>query len=115
MIAYECDYPHSDSLWPYVPERLWETLNGLTESQINKISHGNAMRFFNFDPFKFLKREALTVGALRARAAADKVDITLRSYGGARPLAEGETPRVITSGDLMNMFAHHAKGGSRAA
>ena len=21
-ISYECDYPHSDTLWPFVPERL---------------------------------------------------------------------------------------------
>src|SRR5258707_509346 len=25
MVAYECDYPHSDSLWPEVPERLYQT------------------------------------------------------------------------------------------
>jgi hypothetical protein len=73
------------------------------------------MRFFRFDPFKHHKREQLTVSALRARAAADKVDTTPRSFGGARPLAEGETARPVTSGDLMKMFAHHAKAGSKAA
>jgi hypothetical protein len=72
------------------------------------------MRFFKFDPFKYHKREELTVAALRAKAAADKVDTTPRSFGGARPLAEGETARPVTSGDLMKMFAHHAKAGSKA-
>jgi hypothetical protein len=72
------------------------------------------MRFFNFDPFKHHKRQDLTVGALRAKAIADKVDITPRSYGGAKPLAEGESPRVITSGDLAKMFAHHSKAGKAA-
>ena len=87
----------------------------LTDVQINKITHLNAMKFFNFDPLKHHKRQDLTVGALRAKAAADKIDVTPRSFGGAKPLAEGETPRVVTSGDLMKMFAHHAKGGTKAA
>jgi predicted TIM-barrel fold metal-dependent hydrolase len=110
MVAYECDYPHSDTLWPEVPERLWSTVKHLTDEQINKISHRNAMRFFKFDPFKD-KSASLTVGALRAKAAANKVDVTPRSTGGAKPLAEGEATRRITSGDLMRMFTHHAQAG----
>ncbi len=109
MVAYECDYPHSDSLWPNVPEYLYKTLMHLTDAQIDKITHRNAMRFFSFDPFKYHKREELTVGALRAKAAIDKVDVTPRSSGGAAPLAEGEEPRVIPSGDLMRMFSRHNK------
>jgi predicted TIM-barrel fold metal-dependent hydrolase len=109
MVAYECDYPHSDSLWPNVPERLWETVQILTDAQIDKITHLNAMRFFNFDPFKSHRKEDLAVGALRAQAAADRVDTTPKSSGGAKPLADGEEVRPITSGDLMKMFAHHAE------
>src|SRR3984957_11188615 len=86
MVAYECDYPHSDSLWPNVPEHLWKSVKQLTDAQIQKVTHRNAMRFFKFDPFKHHKREELTVGALRAKAAADKVDTTPKSFGGARPL-----------------------------
>jgi predicted TIM-barrel fold metal-dependent hydrolase len=108
-VAYECDYPHSDSLWPEAPERLWPTVQHLSDVQINKITHQNAMRFFNFDPFEHHKKEDLTVGALRAKAAADKVDVSLKSSGGAKPLAEGEQVRPVTSGDLMKMFASHAK------
>jgi predicted TIM-barrel fold metal-dependent hydrolase len=109
MVAYECDYPHSDSLWPNVPETLWQSLQHLTDTQIDKVTHGNAMRFFNFDPFKHHARETLTVGSLRARAAADGVDVTPKSSGGAKPLAEGESARPVTSGDLMKMFTHHSK------
>jgi hypothetical protein len=108
LVAYETDYPHSDTLWPEVPEFLWKSVTHLSDEQINKITHRNAMNWFNFDMFKHIKREDLTVGALRAQAAADGVDTTPKSYGGAKPLAEGEAVRRITSGDLMRMFAHHA-------
>ncbi|HEX7858008.1 MAG TPA: amidohydrolase family protein [Sphingobium sp.] len=106
MIAYECDYPHSDTLWPEVPERLWPTINHLTDVQIDKITHLNGMRFFRFDPFEHHKKEELTVGALRAKAAAKGVDTSVHSTGGERPVEEG-VKRPITSGDLMAMFKRH--------
>ncbi len=114
LVAYETDYPHSDTLWPEVPEHLWKTVTHLSDQQINKITHANAMKWFNFDMFSHVKREDLTVGALRAQAAAANVDTTPTSLGGAKPLAEGEVPRRITSGDLMKMFAHHAQEGAKA-
>ncbi|HKU37863.1 MAG TPA: amidohydrolase family protein [Polyangiales bacterium] len=113
MVAYECDYPHSDTLWPEVPERLWQTVKHLKREQIDKITHANAMRYFNFDLFKHGNRSEFTVGALRAKARAKNVDTRPVSHGGAKPLADGEARRPITSGDLMRMFAHHAEGGSR--
>jgi hypothetical protein len=108
-IAYECDYPHSDTLWPNVPERLWETINHLTETQIAKITHLNAMRDFKFDPFAHYKKEELTVAALRAKAKEQGVDVSVKSSGGAAPLAAGEEPRPITSGDIVGMFQKHAE------
>jgi predicted TIM-barrel fold metal-dependent hydrolase len=105
-IAYECDYPHSDTLWPEVPEYLWRSLKHLTDAQIDKITHGNAMRWFRFDPFQHYPREQLTVGALRARARAAGVDTTPKSSGGALPQAAGER-RPITSGDVMRQFMEH--------
>jgi predicted TIM-barrel fold metal-dependent hydrolase len=108
MVAYECDYPHSDSLWPKAPERLWETIKALTTEQIEKITHRNTMRFFRFDPFRHYRREELTVGALRAKAAADKIDVTPLSSGGITPLAKGEAARVVTSGDVIKMMMQHA-------
>ena len=109
LVSYECDYPHSDSLWPEVPEHLWPSLKHLTDTQIDKVTHLNAMKFFRFDPFKHHKKQDLTVGALRAKARADGVDVTPKSSGGAKPLAEGEVARPVTSGDLMRMFSHHSK------
>jgi predicted TIM-barrel fold metal-dependent hydrolase len=115
LVAYECDYPHSDTLWPEVPEHLWKSVNHLTEAQIDKVTHANAARFFNFDLFKHFKRDELTVGALRAKAAAAGVDTTPISSGGASPLGAGEAPRTVTSGDVVKMFRRHDKVAGQAA
>jgi predicted TIM-barrel fold metal-dependent hydrolase len=109
MVAYECDYPHSDTLWPEAPEHLWNSVKHLTDVQIDKVTYKNALRFFNFDLFKHHKREELTVGALRAKAVAAHVDTSTKSSGGAAPLKPGEQPRVVTSGDLNRMFTSHDK------
>jgi predicted TIM-barrel fold metal-dependent hydrolase len=114
MVCYECDYPHSDTLWPYAPERLWDCVQCLTEEQIAKVTHKNAMRFFRFDPFKHHARKDLTVGALRAKAASDKVDITPHSCGGASPLAPGEEPRAVTSGDIARMMGRQSQEAQAA-
>ena len=82
MVAYEVDYPHSDAQWPDAPEHLWSNVQHLTDAQIDKITHLNAIRFFRFDElFKHYKREELTVGALRAQAKAKGVDTTPKSSG----------------------------------
>jgi predicted TIM-barrel fold metal-dependent hydrolase len=112
-IAYECDYPHSDTLWPKAPEALWDSLKHLNATQINKITHLNAMRDFQFDPFKHFNKSDLTVGALRAKAKAQGVDTSFKSKGGATPLAAGEQIRPITSGDVVRMFQTHAIGQTR--
>ncbi len=109
MVAYECDYPHSDTLWPEVPEYLWKSVQGLTDAQIDKVTHLNAMRMLRHDMFKYYKREELSVRALRAKAAADEVDITPISTGGAAPLAEGEAKRRVTSGDVFRQFEQQAR------
>lgn len=108
-ICYECDYPHSDTLWPYVPERLWDTIKHLTSAQIDKITHLNAMRDFKFDMFSHYPKEELTVAALRAKAKEQGVDVSVKSSGGAAPLKEGEEPRPVTSGDIVQMFMKHAE------
>jgi hypothetical protein len=69
MVAWECDYPHSDTTWPRSPEVVWDSVQGLTDEQINKITHANTMHLFSFDPFAVRPREGSTVGALRAEAA----------------------------------------------
>jgi predicted TIM-barrel fold metal-dependent hydrolase len=77
-VMWECDYPHSDSTWPFAPEQLWEHFEGIdiSDNDIDRMTHLNAMRHFSFDPFSKLGgRESCTVGALRAKAAGHDVAI----------------------------------------
>ncbi|WP_280388011.1 amidohydrolase family protein [Nocardia wallacei] len=69
-IAWECDYPHSDSIWPNAPEFVLEELEaaGADDSDINKITWQNACRFLDWDPFAHIPKEQATVGALREQA-----------------------------------------------
>jgi predicted TIM-barrel fold metal-dependent hydrolase len=77
MIGWESDYPHSDGNWPNAPELLAESLVGVPADVTRKITHENAARFFQFDPFSRRSREQCTVGALRAEVA--DWDVTVRS------------------------------------
>jgi predicted TIM-barrel fold metal-dependent hydrolase len=78
-IAWECDYPHTDTTWPESPEFTWNELQraGCTDAEIHKITWENACRFFDWDPFRHTPREQANVGVLRARAA--DVDVTRMS------------------------------------
>ena len=100
-VTYEVDYPHSDALWPDAPEHLWEQIKHLSDRQIEKVTHVNAINWFHFDAlFENYKREEITVGALRAKAAARSVDTSPKSSGGAKPTDE---TRPVTSGDIIAM------------
>ena len=108
-VTYEVDYPHSDALWPDAAEQLWAQIEGanLTDAQIDKITHGNAIKWFRFDDmFAHNKREDLTVGACHARAKAKGVDTSPKSSAGAVPVTD-DSP--VTSGDIMGMFKDHAE------
>lgn len=78
IIAWECDYPHSDCFWPDAPEQVLAELNaaGASDSDINKITWENSARFFSWDPFKLTPRDQANVGALRAKAT--DVDTSIR-------------------------------------
>jgi len=102
MVAFETDYPHSDALWPEVPEFLAKTIRCLTDEQIDKVTHLNAIRWLRHDLFQHYKREELSVGALRAKATG--VDTTPISTGGNAPLEAGEAKRRVTSGDILKMM-----------
>ncbi|MGI9210175.1 MAG: amidohydrolase family protein, partial [Rhodococcus sp. (in: high G+C Gram-positive bacteria)] len=80
-VMWECDYPHSDSTWPNSPEMLMEELvaSECTDEEIDKITFGNAARFFEWDPFAHIPREQATVGALRARATDVDISETSKS------------------------------------
>ncbi len=71
LIAWECDYPHTDTTWPFSPEQLWGELQQAkcTDDEIHKITWQNACRFFDWDPFAHTPREQANVAALRARAS----------------------------------------------
>ena len=82
-ITWECDYPHSDSTWPHAPEVLMKSLVGVPDDEINKITHLNAMRHFQYDPFAHIPREQATVSALRSPAI--DWDISIKSVRHLRP------------------------------
>jgi predicted TIM-barrel fold metal-dependent hydrolase len=86
IIAFETDYPHSDSLWPDAPEVLLEQCNGagLADEDIDAVSWANAARFCDYDPFAVIAKEEATVGALRARATDVDTSTVSRSEWRAR-------------------------------
>jgi hypothetical protein len=79
IIAWECDYPHSDSIFPDAPEFVLAELNGAgaSDREIDLITWQNTCRFFDWDPFAHLPPQDANVGALRALSP--DVDTTIRS------------------------------------
>ena len=108
MVAFEVDYPHSDTVWPNVPEYLWLSVNGLDPKVIDKITHQNVMREYNYDPISKLGgREKCTVAHLRELGK--DVDVSPREgLGGLKTDsmdAVGKARRPVTSGDIQRMLA----------
>lgn len=68
VVCLEVDYPHSDTTWPRTPEVLASNLAGIDPEAVAAITHRNAMRAFDFDPFAHRAPELCTVGALRSEA-----------------------------------------------
>ncbi len=79
IIAWECDYPHSDSIWPDAPEVVLADLDaaGASDEDINKITWQNTCRFFGYDAFRHIDQKDATVAALRAQSP--DVDTSTRS------------------------------------
>jgi predicted TIM-barrel fold metal-dependent hydrolase len=100
-ITWESDYPHSDTTWPNAPEELAKSLDGVSDEDVRKITHENAMRHFRYDPFSVIPKEQCTVGALRAQAK--HVDLSLKSGGGTPPAPE-DAP-YVTIGHIMKQLA----------
>jgi predicted TIM-barrel fold metal-dependent hydrolase len=68
-ITWECDYPHSDSSWPNAPEAFAKHFDDtVSQEDVDKISHLNAMKAFRYDPFAHRPKDKCTVAALRAEA-----------------------------------------------
>jgi predicted TIM-barrel fold metal-dependent hydrolase len=107
LVMWECDYPHSDTVWPNGPEYLWAAVNGLPRATVDKITHQNAIREYHFPVFDKMRPEACTVAALREQAK--HVDVSPRhNLGGLRAESKGvigEARRPVTSGEIQKMFA----------
>jgi predicted TIM-barrel fold metal-dependent hydrolase len=76
-ICWEADYPHSDSMWPDAPEELDAVLKkyDVPDADINKMTYENAMKWYHFDPFKYIPKEQASIGALRKSAEGHDVSI----------------------------------------
>ncbi len=94
-IAWECDYPHSDSSWPEAPEELAAVTSDVPPDELAKITHENACRWYSFDPFSYRARERSTVRALREEAAGHDVSI--------RSMDKGRYERTNRGIDLSQM------------
>lgn len=75
-LCWESDYPHSDGSWPRSPEIVAELMEGVPDDAVAKITHENAMRHYQFDPFAHRPKELCTAGALRAESP--DVDVVTR-------------------------------------
>ena len=53
----------------------------VSDEDIDRITHLNAMDWFSYDPFSVLDRAECTVGALRASVAGHDVSIQSRDTG----------------------------------
>jgi len=102
-VTWECDYPHSDSEWPRAPESVMAIAGSIDDDTLNRITHANAMRHFQYDPFVHFPREECTVGALRARAT--HVDVAERS------MTRRELSGDRSSTGMTDLFADGAKAG----
>lgn len=98
MICWESDYPHSDSTWPMSPETLAKSIESVPRTEIDKMTHLNAMRHYRFDPFAQRPRSECTVGALRARAA--DVDVSPKPAVVAGAGAPGSASKLTKASDL---------------
>jgi predicted TIM-barrel fold metal-dependent hydrolase len=102
-VCYENDYPHSDSQWPRSAEAFWAAAKGLSDEQVDRITHRNALEAYSFDAFGPMGgRNNCTVGALRQRAShVDTREQPIPGYKGTA--ATGSFGRV-TSADLMRLM-----------
>jgi predicted TIM-barrel fold metal-dependent hydrolase len=81
-ICWELDYPHSDTSWPTPAEQLLAVAGDMSKTELDKITHENAMRWYSFDPFVHRSKGSSTVGALRAEVAGH--DVSVKAYDKGR-------------------------------
>jgi len=101
-ITFENDYPHADVTWPYSPERLWsgEFKNGAVDQEaIDKITHKNALKLYNWSAVDRLGRAKCNVRALRELGK--DVDMTPISGGGKPP---SDHKGSVRAADIIKLF-----------
>jgi hypothetical protein len=64
-------------------------LDGVSDQDIDKMTHLNAMKHFRFDPFSVRSREQCTVAALRAEASDVDVSLVSRARGHTKTNDDG--------------------------
>lgn len=106
-LTWETDYPHADCIWPEAPEKLWKDLQGanVPDDEIEAITHLNACRLFKHDLFKNMKREELTVGALRAKAKEAGVSTEIMNTDGAGVAPSQDDSRPVIMRDVFKQMA----------
>ena len=120
IIAWECDYPHTDTTWPESPEFAWKEFQdtGCTDEEIHKITWENSCRFFGWDPFEHTPKEQATVGALRALATdVDTTRMSRRSGASATRPPESASSELTPAVDELTFHDRHdiesSYGGGR--
>ena len=93
-VMWECDYPHSDSTWPFAPEELVGHFDGVSDAVIDKVTHLNAMEQFSYDPFATLGgREQLHRGGPAGPGRGSRREHEVGGPGQGRgPRGEGHRP-----------------------
>jgi hypothetical protein len=73
----------------------------VSDADINKITHENALRHFQLDAFKHRPKEKCRAHALRAESP--DVDVRLKSQGGKPP--SEEKGRFVSTKDVTTQLA----------
>ena len=70
-LCWEPDLATDGPGWRTAPETLGDVFAAcdVTDAEIDRITHRNAMQWYSFDPFSNLDRDTCTVGALRTSVA----------------------------------------------
>ena len=99
-VMWECDYPHSDSTWPFAPEELATHLDGVSDHDVDRMTHLNAMKHFSYDPFSVLGGQART--APSAPCGPRPPATTSRSGRSTPPRSASTRPGRSTSRSLRH-------------
>ncbi len=100
-ITWGSNYPRAGTTWPRSPEHLAQQLAGLPDTEVDQITHANALRILRLDPFTHTARDRCRAGALRALARG--VDLSLSAKSRRAP--GGDPSRPVTSQDVVRQLA----------